>query len=53
MTLLKRAELALEVEMLLVVAPELGLTVQQGDDQLLVFFLHRLPCLRYAAARAY
>src|SRR3990172_1414565 len=44
-TLLKRAQLALEVDVLLVVAAQLGLTFQQGDDQFLVFFLHT-PCLR-------
>src|SRR5262245_31777783 len=45
-TLLKRAELPLEVDVLLVITAQLRLTVQQGDDQFLVFFFHRAPCLK-------
>ena len=41
--LLQGAELPLEVEVLLVVAPQLRLALEQGGDQLLVLFLHAQP----------
>ena len=41
--LLERSELSLEVDVLLVVAPQLRLPLEQGLDQLLVFFLHTTP----------
>src|SRR5262249_54515549 len=41
--LLERTQLALEVDVFVVVPPEIRLALKQGPDQLLVLFLHRFP----------